>query len=132
MPVSRPRLLAVAAALALFAAHAVAATPLPGSILSMTERQSIVVAPGAILTYGSVNDSRCPPDVQCLVAGKVVYSFTLKRGDTLEHFTLSPAEPAFTSAVLNGQRVTLAGNAPPPRAQQAGATHPVSVKVVAP
>jgi hypothetical protein len=133
MPVSRPRLLAVAAALALFAAHAVTvAAPLPGSILSMTERQSIVVAPGAILTYDSVNDSRCPPDVQCLVAGKVVYSFTLKRGDTLEHFTLSPAEPAFKSAVLNGQRVTLAGNAPPPRARQAGATHPVSVKVVAP
>jgi hypothetical protein len=129
MPVSRPRVLA--AALALSAAHAVAA-PLPGSTLSLTERQSIVVAPGAILTYDSVNDSRCPPDVQCLVAGKVVYSFTLKRGDTLEHFTLSPAEPAFTSAVLNGQRVTLAGNAPPPRASQAATTHPVSIKVVAP
>jgi len=131
MSLFRPRALVLVAALALAAAHAGAA-PLPGSTLSLAERQSITVAPGAILTYDSVNDSRCPPDVQCLVAGKVVYSFTLKRGDTLEHFTLSPAELAFTSAVLNGQRVTLAGSAPAPRAKQAATAHPVSIKVVAP
>ena len=133
MPVSRPRLPAVAAALALFAAHAVAvAAPLPGSILSMTERQSIVVAPGAILTYDSVNDSRCPPDVQCVVAGKVVYSFTLKQGDTLEHFTLTPAEPAYTSAALGGKRIALETTPPPARAKAAGTAHPVRIKVVAP
>jgi len=131
MSIFRPHAPAVVAALALLASHAGAA-PLPGSTLSLTERQSVTVAPGAILTYESVNDSRCPPDVQCLVAGKVVYSFTLKQGDTLEHFTLSPAEPAFTSTVLGGKRITLAGNAPPPPAGQAATTHPVSIKVVAP
>ena len=131
MPISRPRALAISAALALVAAVAHAA-PLPGSTLALTERQSVTVAPGAILTYVSVNDSRCPPDVQCLVAGKVVYRFTLKQGDTLEHFTLSPAEPAFTSTVLHGKRITLAGSAPPPRAKQAATSHPVSIKVVAP
>ena len=130
MSIFRLRALAVTAALALSAAGASAA-PLPGSTLSLTERQSITVAPGAILTYVSVNDSRCPPDVQCLVAGKVVYRFTLKQGDTLEHFTLSPAEPAFTSTVLHGKRIALAGN-PPARAKLAATTHPVSIKVVAP
>lgn len=129
MSLFRPRALA---SIAMALAAAASAAPPAGSTLSLAERQSITVAPGAILTYDSVNDSRCPPDVQCLVAGKVVYSFTLKRGDTLEHFTLSPAEPAFTSAVLNGQRVALAGSAPAPRAKQAATAHPVSIKVVAP
>lgn len=131
MPISRPPALALAAALALSATGASAA-PALGSTLSLTEHQSITVVPGAILTYDSVSDSRCPPDVQCLVAGKVVYSFTLKQGDTLEHFTLSPAEPAYVSPVLQGKRITLAGSAPPPKAKQAAASHPVSIKVVAP
>jgi hypothetical protein len=131
MPISRTPALATLAALALLAACAHAA-PALGTTLALTEHQSITVAPGAILTYDSVNDSRCPPDVQCLVAGKVVYSFTLKQGDTLEHFTLSPAEPAYTSPVLEGKRITLAGSAPAPRAKLAATSHPVSIKVVAP
>ena len=132
MPLPRLTSLSFAAAMTLLAACASStAAPAPGA-MTLTEHQSATVAPGAILTYDSVNDSRCPPDVQCIVAGKVVYSFTLKQGDTLEHFTLSPAEPAFTSTVLGGKRITLAGNAPPPPARQAATTHPVSIKVVAP
>jgi hypothetical protein len=131
MPTTRLTVMALAASLLLLAACASAA-PAAGSTLSLTERQSVTVAPGAILTYDSVNDSRCPPDVQCLVAGKVVYSFTLKQGDTLEHFTLSPAEPAYVSAALNGSRITLAGTAPPPRAKLAATSHPVSIKVLNP
>ena len=132
MPTPRLTSLSFAASLAAMAACAGSAAAPAGGAIALAERQNTTVAPGVILTYVSVSDSRCPPDVQCLVAGKVVYSFTLKRGDTLEHFTLTPAEPAFTSAVLNGKRVALAATAPPPKAAGAAAPHPVSVKIVAP
>jgi hypothetical protein len=96
----------------------------------LTEHQSAAVAPDAVLTYDSVNDSRCPPDVHCVVAGKVVYSFTLKLGDTREQFTLTPAAPDYVSPALGGQRITLADAAPPPKAQDAATAHRVSVKIV--
>lgn len=121
----------LAAATLMIAACATAA-PATGTPIPLIEHQSTTVAPGAVLTYDSVNDSRCPPDVHCVMAGKVVYSFTLKQRDTLEHFTLTPGEPAYTSAVLKGQRIALADAAPPPKAQAATAAHPVSVKIVAP
>ena len=115
-----------------FAATACAhAAPGAGPIVSLTERQSATVAPGTILTYDSVNDSRCPPDVQCVVAGKVVYHFTLKQGDTLEHFALTPAEPDYASPVLGGKRIALA-ETPPPKAAAAATAQPVSVRIVAP
>ena len=85
-----PRFVALAAVFIASTAW-VHAAPGLGAIVSLTERESATVAPGAILTYDSVADSRCPPDVHCVMAGKVAYSFTLKQGDTLEHFTLSPA-----------------------------------------
>ncbi|WP_332848450.1 hypothetical protein [Massilia sp. S19_KUP03_FR1] len=131
MSIARLPMLALIAAILPLGACANGA-PALGSKLSLSERQSITVVPGAILTYDSVSDSRCPPDVQCVVAGKVVYSFTLKQGDTLEHFTLSPAEPDYVSPVLQGKHIVLAETAPAPKAQQAGASHPVSIKVVAP
>lgn len=133
MPFSRLTALSATtlSTLSMLAACAHAAPP-AGSTLSLTERQSVTVAPGAILTYDSVADSRCPPDVQCVVAGKIAYTFTLKQGDTLEHFTLSPLEPVYTSPVLNGKRITLADTAPAPRAKLAATAHPVSIKVVAP
>lgn len=131
MSVARlPTLALIAALLPLCAC--VSAAPALGSKLSLTERQSITVVPGAILTYDSVSDSRCPPDVQCVVAGKVVYSFTLKQGDTLEHFTLSPAEPDYVSPVLEGKHIKLTDVVPVRKAKQAAASHPVSIQVVAP
>ena len=120
------------AALATLATLGACAHAAPGAVFPLTEHQAATVAPGAVLTYDSVNDSRCPPDVHCVVAGKVVYSFTLKLGDTLEHFTLTPGAPAYTSAVLQGRQVALAETAPPPKAKDAAAAHPVSVTIVAP
>ena len=128
MPSSR--LTALAAALTLLAGCAAAAPS--GAAIAMTEHQSVTVAAGAVLTYDSVDDTRCPPDVRCVVAGKVAYSFTLKQGDTLEHFTLTPAAPSFTSALLKGRHITLADTAPPPKAQDAAMAHPVSIQIVAP
>lgn len=125
MPSSR--LVALAAVFMTACAHAA-----PGAVISLTEQHSATIAPGIILTYDSVNDSRCPPDVQCLVAGKIVYSFTLKQGDTLEHFTLTPTEAPYTSPAMGGKQIALADTAPPPKARAATAPHPVSIKVVAP
>jgi len=121
--------LALLAAMAVLPGCAGAAST-PGSAISMTEHQSVTVAPGAVLTYDSVSDSRCPPRVQCVVAGKVVYSFTLALGETREAFTLTPAEPAFTSAALQGRQITLAAASPPPGAQPA--TTAVTIRIVTP
>ena len=132
MPTPRLTSLSFAASLAAMAACAGSAAAPAGAAIALAERQNTTVAPGVILTYVSVSDSRCPPDVQCIVAGKVVYSFTLKQGDTLEHFALTPAEPAYTSAALGGKRITLETPPPPVKAKAAGTAHPVRVKVVAP
>lgn len=125
MPVLRMPALAIIAALIFHPAHA-DAPPAPGSTLSMTEHQSITVAPGAVLTYDSINDSRCPAGVQCVVAGKVVYSFTLALGTRREQFTLTPGAPAFTSAALQGRQITLVDTAPPARITA------VNVRIVTP
>jgi hypothetical protein len=129
MPSSR---LVACAAVFVTATTCAHGAPGAGAIVSLAERHSATVAPGAILTYDSVDDSRCPPDVQCVVAGKVVYRFTLKQGDTLEQFALTPAEPAYASPALGGKRIALA-EVPPPKAAAGAATmHPVSVRIVAP
>jgi hypothetical protein len=130
MTIPRTSAWIIAAALPLLAACAAAAPAPGGSTLSMTEHQSITVAPGAVLTFDSVNDSRCPPGVQCVVAGKVVYSFTLKTGDAREQFTLTPAAPAFTSAALQGKQITLGDVAPPAREKQA--VNAVIIQIVTP
>lgn len=129
MPLSRNPMLAILVAMAALPGCSGAAAT-PDSTLSMTEHQSITVAPGAVLTYDSVNDSRCPARVQCVVAGKVVYSFTLALGEKREAFTLTPAEPAFTPAALQGRQITLATASPPPGAQPA--TTAVTIRIITP
>ena len=128
---SQPRLSALSFFLLAACVHAAPATATATATILLIERQSVTVAPGAVLTYDSVADSRCPPDVRCVMAGKVVYSFTLTLGQAVEHFTLSPAAPAYTSAALGGTRITLADAAPPAVAKAAGAAHPISIQVVA-
>lgn len=123
MTIFRQQSVALAAALVLLPASA---APVSGSTLSMTEHQSITVAPGAVLTYDSVNDSRCPPGVQCVVAGKVVYSFTLTLGETREQFTLTPAAPSFSPAALDGKQIALADATPPLQATT------VKIRIVTP
>lgn len=125
MTIFRQPVAAIVAALYLLPAGASPA-PSPGPTLSMTEHQSITVAPGAVLTYDSVNDSRCPPGVQCVVAGKVVYSFTLTLGEKREQFTLTPAAPAYSPAALQGKQIALADATPPLQATA------VNIRIVTP
>jgi hypothetical protein len=110
---------------------AAAAAP-ASTTISLTEHESVTVAPGAVLTYDSIADNRCPTDVHCVMAGKVVYSFTLKQEETLEHFTLTPAEPGYKSPVLGGKSILLADAAPPPKSQDTVTAHRVNLRIVAP
>lgn len=128
----RPALpLLCAAALAL-ALAACAGAPAPrNASFRLAPHQRIALADGATLTYDGVSDSRCPPDVQCIWAGKLSYQFIVEAGGARETFSLGPGEASHASAALHGKRIVLDESAiPPPRQSQAApAGHPVTLKV---
>jgi hypothetical protein len=118
---------------------AVAACAAPGQPQQMKQgsfqlmpHQSVDLAPGVALAYDSVNDSRCPPDVKCIWAGKLSYLFALKTPDSAETFSLGPDQPEYTSPALHGARIVLDTQViPAPKASQAAAApHPVTLKVI--
>lgn len=79
--------------------------------------QRATIGAGATLTYDSFSDSRCPPGVNCIWAGELVYRFRLATPKVAESFSLTPAKPVYVSQALNGARITLdtqALPAPPP------------------
>jgi hypothetical protein len=94
--------------------------------------QTVDLGPGVALAFDSVNDSRCPPDVQCIWAGTLSYQFALKTPESAEVFTLGPGRPEYTSPALHGARIVLDEQAiPPARASLAAPVpHAVSLKVV--
>ncbi|TFW28733.1 hypothetical protein [Massilia horti] len=96
--------------------------------------QAVDLAPGIALAYDNVSDSRCPPDVRCMWAGKLSFEFSLKTPDGNEAFSLSPEQPTYISPALHGARIVLDTQAvPPPRASQAApAPTPVTLKVLSP
>ena len=102
----------------------------PGS-LQLVPQQSVELAPGTTLTYDSVSDSRCPPDVKCIWAGKLSYQFTLKGPGASDSFSLGPDKLEYTSPALPGAHVVLDEKAiPAARASQAAPVpHPVTLKV---
>jgi hypothetical protein len=118
---------------------AVAACAAPGQPQQMKQgsfqlmpRQSVDLAPGVALAYNSVNDSRCPPGVQCIWAGKLSYLFALKTPESSEVFSLGPDQPEYTSPALHGARIVLDTQAIPQAAppQAKAAPHPVMLKVI--
>jgi hypothetical protein len=78
---------------------------------------SALLAPGVTLTYDSVSDSRCPPGVKCIWAGRLDYRFTLKSGNTVENFSLAPDKASHTSGLLPGASIELDMSAVPAAAQ---------------
>lgn len=129
------RLLSLSIVIAL-ALAACAAAPPPNrqagaAPFHLLPHESIDLATGVTLTYDSISDSRCPPDVKCIWAGKLSYQFTLKSGRATEQFALGPGQSSFAPAALHGQRVVLDESAIPParQAQAAPADHPVTLKV---
>ncbi|KQQ91823.1 hypothetical protein [Massilia sp. Leaf139] len=73
---------------------------------------SAEVMPGLTLSFDAADDSRCPPGVRCVWAGKLVYRFSIRQdGAALEEFTLSPAQPEAAPKALNGRRIVLDADA---------------------
>ena len=120
---SLPRLLALLAALVLAAC---AAPPVRDGVYPLRPEQSVALAPGLTLTYDSFSDSRCPPNAECVWAGRLVFRFVVEGPDGREEFSLGPDQPAATPAALHGARVALDVGAIPP-ARVSGASRPGDV-----
>jgi hypothetical protein len=89
-------------------ALAACAAPRPAGTFTLERGASAELAPGVTLTFEAVDDSRCPPGVQCVWAGRLSYRFSIRRGsDAPESFTLSPAQPEAAPGALPGRRILL-------------------------
>ncbi|MDQ1831381.1 hypothetical protein [Massilia scottii] len=82
--------------------------------ISLLPQTSTTVAPDATLRFDRVDDSRCPPNVVCISAGKIVYHFTLIFPVGVEPFMLEPAAPAYTSTQQPDLTISLATDPPAP------------------
>lgn len=116
---------------------ALAACATPGAppgpqAFTLEPGQRVEAAPGVTLAFDSVDDSRCPPGVRCVWAGRLIYRFSIGRaGGSLETFSLSPGEPGATPAALAGRRVVLdESSVPAPAAQGAVAHHRIRLTLL--
>lgn len=82
--------------------------------LTLLPQRSVSVGPLTTLHYDGVNDSRCPPGVQCVWAGELAYMFTLTGAAGKESFALSAAKPSFAASAVAGLQVALGENTLPP------------------
>ena len=106
------------------------APPAPGPY-TLALHQGVTVAHGLTLAWDSVDDSRCPPHVQCIWAGALVYRFSLRPdGGKPEAFELTWGQGGHAPALLAGARVELhrsmIASAPP---HGASGTRPVTVVI---
>jgi hypothetical protein len=75
---------------------------------TLTTGAKLALAPDLVLQLDGVEDSRCPPGVQCIWAGKLGYRFSLRQAQGApDSFELTPAEPAAKPALLGGRRIAL-------------------------
>jgi hypothetical protein len=112
------RTLMVLAPACLIAACAVSPASTGGPLtttVTLSPSKSTELGSGTTLRYDAVNDSRCPPDVQCIQAGEISYQFTLHGAAGDETFALTRARPSFDAAKHAGVRVALGQAAEPPR-----------------
>ncbi|MFC5476957.1 hypothetical protein [Massilia suwonensis] len=115
-------LLAMPFACAVIVACATSAAPHPAGPFTLARGASVLVARGVTVTFDAVEDSRCPPGVQCIWAGKLSYRFSIRRGDAApETFTLSPAQLEAAPATLGGRRIVLDADTIPPAPPQGAA-----------
>ena len=124
---SLARALCAAIVLCSLAAGASADAPANSRSVQIAEHQTVTLAPAVSLRYDSAADSRCPKNVQCVVAGKVTHSFTLASKTAEEVFTLDKEGAQFESAIVPGITIVLARDPVP----EASATaHAVVLDVV--
>jgi hypothetical protein len=107
----------------------------PGSYPIKPE-QSVDLAPNISITYDSFSDSRCPPNVQCVWAGSLVFRFLLEGPAGTEEITLGPDRLEAAPKAMGGTKIALDPATIPP-ARAAGTARPgdviaVTLKVIAP
>lgn len=89
---------------------ACATTPPPPATgtFTLATGQNQALAPDLVVQLDGVEDSRCPPGVQCIWAGRLSYRFSVRRTHEVpDSFDLTPAEPAASPALLGGRRIVL-------------------------
>ena len=125
-------LLALPVVCATLAACATPAAPQPGGRFTLEPGQFVEVVPGVSVGFEDVDDSRCPPGVRCVWAGKLSYRFAIRRGsDAPEMFTLSPGEPGSTPAALGARQVILDEDTiPAPPAPGTSMTYRATISIV--
>ncbi|QYF94404.1 hypothetical protein KY495_04075 [Massilia sp. PAMC28688] len=83
------------------------------------------IGDNARLRFDGVEDSRCPPDVQCITAGMITYKFTLTADNGTESFALNKDKPSYDATTV-AARVALGPLVEPaPRATTASTPPPV-------
>lgn len=80
-----------------------------GQSFELRPGNSVAVADAGTLRYDAlVNDSRCPPDVQCIWAGDAEVAFTwTPRSGAAERFSLHTKPDAGSHALADGHQVHL-------------------------
>ncbi|MGJ9417982.1 hypothetical protein ACHAC9_09475 [Massilia sp. CMS3.1] len=124
-------LLALPIVCATLVACAAPAAPRPGGPFTLERGQAVEVAPGVSLRFEAIEDSRCPPGVHCVWAGKLSYRFSIRRGaDAPQMFTLSPEQPQALPAALAGHRIVLDEQAiPAPTAPDTSITYRATISI---
>jgi len=118
-----PHLFALSVAALL--AGCVAAPIVPGSY-PLKPQQSVALARNVTITYDSFSDSRCPPNVQCMWAGRLVFRFIVDGPGGEQEITLGPDQPSVAPKGLGGAVIALDPAAIPP-ARAAGTMRPGDV-----
>ena len=101
--------------------------PKQPSTVALLPQTSTTLAPDTVLRFDRVDDSRCPPDVFCITAGKIVYHFTLIFPVGVEPFDLEPAAPSYKSVQKPELVIALSNDPPPARPTNAPPAPPSAV-----
>ncbi len=103
------------------------------STVTLQPTRTVDLGSAAKLRFDGVEDSRCPPDVQCITAGMITYKFTLTADTGTESFALNKDKPAYDATTVKGARIALGAiTEPAPRATTAATpppVHTVSLKI---
>ena len=83
------------------------------STVMLLPSHSAPLGRGAALRIDRVEDSRCPPGVQCVRAGRLRYHLTLLGAAAPESFSLDEHAPSFSSRQIPGLTVALTAPVPP-------------------
>ncbi|RJG09440.1 hypothetical protein [Massilia cavernae] len=134
MTALRASLLVFAAIAAVIAAGCAtkpaADAPVRDAVLTLQEMQTLPLGDTISLRYERADDSRCPSNVKCIWAGKIVYQFTLIGRAGAEPLALEADTPAFESQIFKGVRLVLGATEPPPRGMaHETPPHPVTVSI---